>query len=367
MLNRDAVIAVAARILGGQKHQAPPAIARKTLTRQDVSDIYLELLHRPPESEATVNLHYMAHETPEGFRESLRGSEEYRQIQSFSKGRKVSLADLDAEIDHLAALAQSDATAFHEHMSDFWLDLPPCSAPVGSPDYAQWVLHSYAAIANRSYEQKSEVTSFDIDAMAKLPYPYNTRNARTIGDQLMAVGHVIHSMNLQPGSHVLEFGFGWGTTTLQLALSGYGVTGIDIAPNFVELVRRRAQALSVDVDVKVGTFFDIESMDQQVDAVLFFEAFHHCSDHVRLLKAIPRVLKPGGKLVLAGETINNALPYPWGINPDGQAVYCIRQFGWLELSFREDYVLPLLDELGWKVTKHPFSNAAGITYVAERR
>ncbi|MGJ7511781.1 class I SAM-dependent methyltransferase [Variovorax sp. GT1P44] len=203
--------------------------------------------------------------------------------------------------------------------------------------------------------------------MAARPYPYSTGDAKIIGDQLMAVGHVIQSMSLKRAARVLEFGFGWGNTTVQLALSGYQVTGIDITPSFVELVQRRAGTLGLDVDASVGTFFDVEHMEQQFDAVLFFEAFHHCSDHVRLLKAIPRVLKPGGKLVLAGETINNALPYPWGINPDGQAIYCIRQFGWLELSFREDYLLPLLDELGWRVTKHPFSNAAGITYVAERK
>ncbi|MGJ7508092.1 class I SAM-dependent methyltransferase [Variovorax sp. GT1P44] len=174
-------------------------------------------------------------------------------------------------------------------------------------------------------------------------------------------------MDLKPGARILEMGFGWGNTTVQMALSGYQVTGIDITPNYVELVRRRAGTLDLDVDVNVGNFFDVESVESQFDAVLFFESFHHCADHVRLLKAIPRALKASGKLILAGETINNALPYPSGINPDGQAIYCIRKYGWLELSFREEYILGLLDHLGWNVTKHAFHQAAGITYVAERR
>jgi SAM-dependent methyltransferase len=125
--------------------------------------------------------------------------------------------------------------------------------------------------------------------------------------------------------------------------------------------------LGLDADLSVGTFFDVESISEKFDAVLFFECFHHCDDHVRLLKAVARVLKPGGRLVLAGETINNALPYPWGINPDSQAIYCIRQFGWLELCFREDYLIGLLEELGWSVKKHNFTSAMGITYVATRK
>ena len=373
MLIRKAVAAAYTSLKRREPRASQPEAAQplpervKTLTRDDVVAIYRQMLRRAPESEAALELHFAAHDSPEALRASLMQSEEYRRLQNFSAGRKIQLADLDAEVALLSRLHTEDLPEFHRLMSDFWLEIPACSAAPSSAEYLAWVMQTYAAIANRSYEHASEVTAFDIDANAKMPFPYSTGSAKIVGDQLMAIGHVIQSMGLKPGARVLEMGFGWGNTTLQMALSGYHVTGIDITPDYVELVRRRAETLSLDVNVQVGNFFDVEGMQDNFDAVLFFESFHHCSDHRRLLKAIPRVLKPGGKLVLAGETINNALPYPWGINPDGQAVYCIRRFGWLELSFREEYILGLLDELGWSVTKYPFNQAAGIIYVAERR
>ncbi|MGJ7511780.1 glycosyltransferase [Variovorax sp. GT1P44] len=69
---------------------APVSVAPvKTLTREDVTSIYLQVLRRPPESEATVELHFSAHNTPEGFRASLMQSDEYRLLSTFSSGRKV--------------------------------------------------------------------------------------------------------------------------------------------------------------------------------------------------------------------------------------------------------------------------------------
>jgi 2-polyprenyl-3-methyl-5-hydroxy-6-metoxy-1,4-benzoquinol methylase len=340
----------------------------RTFTRDQLIGIYRDLLRRKPESEEIISSQLAGHRTAEEFESVVRQSEEFRNLQIFSNKRKIQLSDVDAEVDLIARLLNEDSDTYQRALNDFWLDIQPIAAEPASEGYKRWVMDTYALIANRSaYNVSSEETTYDLDSYVRRPVPYAGGNAKAIGDMLMAVGHVMHAMDLEPESSILEFGFGWGNTTVQLAMSGYKVTGIDIAPNFVEMVRRRTGALDLEADLRVGSFFDAETIDQQFDAVLFFECFHHCSDHIRLLKAIPRILKPGGKLVLAGETINNSLPYPWGINPDGQAVYCIRQFGWLELSFRENYILDLLDELEWNVEKHNFINAMGVTYIATRR
>lgn len=39
-------------------------------------------------------------------------------------------------------------------------------------------------------------------------------------------------------------------------------------------------------------------MTEQLDAALFFECFHHCSDHTRLLRGLHSVVKPTGTLYL---------------------------------------------------------------------
>ncbi|MDP9604714.1 Methyltransferase domain-containing protein [Variovorax sp. YR750] len=348
----------------------PPAHAAatpKTLTRTQLIGIYEELLRRKPGSEDEISQHLASHDTPEAFRQTVLDSQEYRNLQTFSTKRKIQFSEIDKEVALLERLSSEDPIEYSARLNDFWLDLKPINEPPSSDAYKQWVMATYSEIANRSYGTSNEVTDYDVDAYTKRPVPYASGNAKAIGDQLMAVGHVIHAMNLPANSSVLEMGFGWGNTTVQLAMSGYQVKGIDISRHFVEIASRRVRALQIEPDLSVGDFFDIETIDDKFDAVLFFECFHHCADHLRLLKAIPKVLKPGGRLVLAGETINNALPYPWGINPDGQAIYCIRRFGWLELSFRENYILGLLDELGWNVTKHNFINAMGVTYVATRK
>ena len=346
-----------------------PAPAHAPISREQVVRAYNELLRRKPESEAVIDSQIAGHRSIEELEASLRSSQEFKNLQVFSTKRKIHWDQVEAEVANIHRLLGEDPNgAYQRALTDFWLEIPASTAHPESEDYRRWVLETYSKISSReTYSASSEETDYDLATYVRRPVPYSNGSSEAIGDMLMAIGHVIRVMGLKPYSSILEFGFGWGNTTVQLAMSGYQVMGIDIAPNFVEMVRRRTRALDLEVDLRVGSFFDAETIDQQFDAVLFFECFHHCDDHIRLLKALPRLLKPGGKLVLAGETINNALPYPWGVNPDSQAIYCIRQFGWLELSFRENYILDLLDRLRWIVEKHNFLNAMGVTYIATRK
>ncbi len=346
-----------------------PAPAHTPISREQVVRAYNELLRRKPESEAVIDSQIAGHRSIEELEASLRSSQEFKNLQVFSTKRKIHWDQVEAEVANIHRLLGEDPNgAYQRALTDFWLEIPASTAHPESEDYRRWVLETYSKISSReTYSASSEETDYDLATYVRRPVPYSNGSSEAIGDMLMAIGHVIRVMGLKPYSSILEFGFGWGNTTVQLAMSGYQVMGIDIAPNFVEMVRRRTRALDLEVDLRVGSFFDAETIDQQFDAVLFFECFHHCDDHIRLLKALPRLLKPGGKLVLAGETINNALPYPWGVNPDSQAIYCIRQFGWLELSFRENYILDLLDRLRWIVEKHNFLNAMGVTYIATRK
>jgi cyclopropane fatty-acyl-phospholipid synthase-like methyltransferase len=47
-------------------------------------------------------------------------------------------------------------------------------------------------------------------------------------------------MGLPSGASILEFGAGWGNTSIELAKVGYNVTAVDIEANFVELINLRA-------------------------------------------------------------------------------------------------------------------------------
>ncbi len=52
---------------------------------------------------------------------------------------------------------------------------------------------------------------------------------------------LVDSLGVAPTAHVLDLGCGDGTTALPMALTGAGVTGIDIASNLVAAGNKRAE------------------------------------------------------------------------------------------------------------------------------
>ncbi|MBU6296156.1 MAG: methyltransferase domain-containing protein, partial [Planctomycetes bacterium] len=47
--------------------------------------------------------------------------------------------------------------------------------------------------------------------------------------------------NLPPGASILDMGCGWGLSSEAMAFSGASVTAVDINPQFVELIEKRAK------------------------------------------------------------------------------------------------------------------------------
>ena len=168
-----------------------------------------------------------------------------------------------------------------------------------------------------------------------------------MGEQLIAQGFLIKTMNLPTGAKVLEFGPGWGNTTLQFVQLGYQVTAVEIEANFIELIRHRCAGYTPTLVQSDMLAFETS---ERFDAVVFFESFHHCADHRRLLRQVKHLLAPGGMLVLASEPIAD-FPQPWGLRLDGQSLWATRRHGWLELGFDSAYLLGHFEDEGWKVTR----------------
>src|SRR5262249_50719244 len=135
--------------------------------------------------------------------------------------------------------------------------------------------------------------------------------------------------------------------------TGYRVHAIDIDPNFVEIIGERAARLGLDgVRAEVGEFLGVSALDDRYDAVVFYECFHHCSDHVRLLRDLHDILLLDGQVVLAAEPVTETFYAPWGLRLDGESLWAIRANGWLELGFTETYFLETCLRTGWSVRKH---------------
>ena len=83
--------------------------------------------------------------------------------------------------------------------------------------------------------------------------------------------------------------------------------------------------------------------------ILFYECFHHALRPWDLLARMARHLEPEGRLVLAGEPINNIWWTHWGLRLDPLSVYCIHKFGWLESGWSADFLKSAFGRAGLAV------------------
>jgi len=106
-----------------------------------------------------------------------------------------------------------------------------------------------------------------------------------------------------PYRHALEIGSGTGFFLLNLMQAGVAERGsvTDISPSMVEVALRNARNLGLPVDGRVADAETIPYEDGAFDLVVGHAVLHHIPDVERALREALRVLRPGGRLVFAGE------------------------------------------------------------------
>ncbi|MGE5269145.1 MAG: class I SAM-dependent methyltransferase [Thiohalocapsa sp.] len=264
------------------------------------------------------------------------------------------LDQLDAKLAECDRAERESADQLRKVFASFCMT-PPADLPDDpfSPHYRDAQLALYRRIAGKDYALANEATVFEVCSDIRAQFPWHTQSSVAAGDHLMAVGFLLRVMALAPGSRVLEFGSGWGNTTLALAALGHQVTAVDIEARFCELVARRAAHDGLAVELVNADFLAAaETLAGDFDAVIFFESFHHADDHLRLLRRLRRLVRPDGALFLAAEPIQPDFPCPWGLRLDGQSLWSIRKHGWLELGFNDRYFRSALAHTGWFARRH---------------
>ena len=263
-----------------------------------------------------------------------------------------SLEQLDVKLQQIDDAFRISDDAMRAVFKSFVLELPPATlASPWSEEYRAEQFELYTRLSTRGeYRSENETSGFEVDS--RVPFPYYTKSPETVSNQLLAIGFMVKVMALPTGASVLEYGAGWGNTTITLARMGYDVHAIDIDENFVRMVAERAHRLGLEVVTEVGEFLGVSELERTYDAVLFYECFHHCSDHQRMLDELHRVVKLDGIVVLAAEPILESFHAPWGLRLDGESLWAIRTNGWLELGFQESYFVETCLRSGWSACKH---------------
>jgi ubiquinone/menaquinone biosynthesis C-methylase UbiE len=100
------------------------------------------------------------------------------------------------------------------------------------------------------------------------------------------------------GKKVLEVGCGLGTDLLQFARNRAVVTGIDLTPKSIELVKKRFAMENLSVDARVADAEALPFEDDSFDVVYSFGVLHHTPNTQKAIDEVRRVLKPGGKLII---------------------------------------------------------------------
>ncbi|MGO4316721.1 class I SAM-dependent methyltransferase [Agrobacterium sp. MCAB5] len=234
-----------------------------------------------------------------------------------------------------------------------------------SPEYKNYMLDLYKTISGKpGYDPESfEKANISLSDALINPWPYQSKDAAVVGSYFMGVAHLTRVLGIFGCKTVFEYGTGWGYTATMMAQAGLAVTACDIEPVFLDRLTAISATQNIPLATFQGRFGDIPD-GKRFDAFVFYECFHHCFDFIEVIPKLKAALNPGGKILLGGEPMLAKDDPAWSLRTDGHALWAIRSHGWMELGFREDFLIDVFKSNGFTCTAHPCeaSGASGFIY-----
>jgi SAM-dependent methyltransferase len=117
-----------------------------------------------------------------------------------------------------------------------------------------------------------------------------------------AVDHIVETLVLEPGAHVVDVGAGTGKFARQLVVRGLRVTGVEPIAEMRAIFQSTVEGYALE-----GTAESIPLGDRSADAVTSAQAFHWF-DRDRALAEMTRVLRPRGGIALIWNVRDESQP-----------------------------------------------------------
>lgn len=124
-----------------------------------------------------------------------------------------------------------------------------------------------------------------------------------VGSTQQIVGESLcESIDLRPGSNVLDVAAGNGNTSLAAARRFCSVTSCDYVDKLLHAGRRRAEAQGFDIDFQIADAEALPFADESYDVVLSTFGVMFTPDQFRAARELARVCRPGGYIAMTNWT-----------------------------------------------------------------
>jgi ubiquinone/menaquinone biosynthesis C-methylase UbiE len=135
------------------------------------------------------------------------------------------------------------------------------------------------------------------------PYYDLIVNIVTLGQARRLRRVTVEQAGIRPGNSVIDVGCGTGEVTLlaKTRAKDGQVYGIDPSPEMITVARKKAARKRLDIDFRMSVIESLSFPDASIDVVTSSLMMHHLPENLKArgLAEVYRVLKPGGRLLIA--------------------------------------------------------------------
>lgn len=180
-------------------------------------------------------------------------------------------------------------------------------APIGDDLLGQEAIKASVREAYRAVIGRTSTVAerlYDAEQLALLP--------RGAIEQALGVGNPVRAAGLRPGEVVVDLGCGGGIDTIlaahAVAPPGKAI-GLDMLPEMLEVAAQNAAEAGVrNVEWLSGEIEAIPLPDSSMDAVISNGVVNLSPRKSRAFAEIFRILRPGGRMVVADIVVDEDLP-----------------------------------------------------------